>query len=103
MRPSSRRVPVGITVTSAGSGYTAPVVAITGGVRVCSGATATAFGRVDAVALTDAGSGYTFPTVSFDQPDDPNGVPATGHVYVRRGELRPVGGRAGGHPHRRRR
>jgi FtsP/CotA-like multicopper oxidase with cupredoxin domain len=70
---------VGIAVTSAGSGYTAPVVAITGG-GAGSGATATAFGRVDAVTLTDAGSGYTFPTVSFDQPDDPNGVPATGHV-----------------------
>ena len=70
---------VDITVGSPGSGYTAPVVTISGG-GAGSGATAAAFGRVDAVALTDAGSGYTFPTVSFDQPDDPNGVPAKGHV-----------------------
>ena len=47
-----------------------------------AGATATAYGGVDAVQVTAAGSGYTFPTVDFDMPLDPNGVQATGHVLI---------------------
>ena len=67
-----------ITVNNAGSGYTQPVVTITGGGG--TGATATAYGGVDAVVLGDPGIGYSFPTVDFDLPDDPNGVQARGHV-----------------------
>jgi len=44
------------------------------------GATATAYGGVDAVNLTNLGSGYTNPTVDFDLPDDPNGVQAQAHA-----------------------
>ncbi|WP_316528002.1 multicopper oxidase domain-containing protein [Kitasatospora brasiliensis] len=69
---------VGLTVDAGGSGYGGFAVGISGGGG--SGATATASGGVDAVAVTDGGSGYTMPTVDFDLPDDPNGTAAKGHV-----------------------
>ncbi len=59
-----------------GSGYTAPVVTISGN----GGATATAYGRVDQVTVSNGGSGYTFPTVEFDLPDGSGGVQAKGHI-----------------------
>jgi len=65
---------------SVGSGYTAPAVTISGGGG--SGATATAYGRVDQVTVTDGGSGYTFPTVDFDLPAGPGGVQAQGHAEM---------------------
>ncbi|MGC3998335.1 MAG: hypothetical protein QM767_13015 [Anaeromyxobacter sp.] len=69
-----------IAVTAAGAGYTAPAVAITGGRG--NGATASAFGGVDAVQLVSGGSGYTFPTVDFDLPDGPDGVAAVAHAEM---------------------
>ena len=56
------------------------VVSDTSGVGTPSGATATAYGAVDAVTLVDPGSGYTMPTVDFDFPDDPAGAQAQGHT-----------------------
>jgi len=44
------------------------------------GATATAYGAVEAVVLDNPGAGYKYPTVDFDMPTDPNGVQAQGHV-----------------------
>ena len=55
-----------------------------------SGATATAFGGVNTVNLSDAGSGYTMPTVSFDLPDDPNGIQAAGHVTCVEADCQPA-------------
>ena len=69
-----------VTVNVAGAGYTAPAVAISGGRG--SGATATAYGGIDAVTITAGGSGYTFPTVDFDLPDGPDGVPAVAHAEM---------------------
>ncbi len=66
---------VSVAVNTPGSGYTAPTVSFSGN----GGATASALGGVDAVAVT-AGSGYSFPTVDFDLPDDPSGVLARGHA-----------------------
>jgi len=71
---------VGINVVSFGSGYTAPVVTLSGGNG--SGATASAFGRVDQITILNGGSGYTFPTVEFDLPDAPDGVQAKGHALM---------------------
>ncbi len=52
-----------ISLTGTGSGYTTPVVSISGG---GTGATATASGGVDSVTLTTPGSGYTsIPTAVF--------------------------------------
>jgi FtsP/CotA-like multicopper oxidase with cupredoxin domain len=67
-----------ITVGNGGSGYTQPLVTITGGGG--TGASATAYGGVDAVTITDGGLGYTIPTVDFDLPDNPDGVQAQGHI-----------------------
>ncbi len=72
---------VAITVNTFGSGYTAPTVSISGG-GGGSGATATAYGRVDQVTVTNGGLGYTFPTVDFDLPDGPGGVQAQGHAEM---------------------
>ncbi len=47
-----------------------------------TGATATAFGGVDAVNLIVRGSGYTMPTVDFDLPDAPDGVQAKAHALL---------------------
>jgi len=47
-----------------------------------TGATATAFGGVDAVNLINPGSGYTMPTVDFDLPDAPDGVQAKAHALL---------------------
>jgi FtsP/CotA-like multicopper oxidase with cupredoxin domain len=68
-----------ITVDAGGSGYSAPTVTITGG-GATTAATATASGGVAAtITLTNGGSGYTVqPLVEFSQPNDPNGVQATG-------------------------
>ncbi|HZC70433.1 MAG TPA: multicopper oxidase domain-containing protein [Jatrophihabitans sp.] len=68
-----------IAVDQAGGGYVKPGVAVTGG-GATTDATAHAVGAVDAVNVGDPGSGYTFPTVSFDLPDDPNGLQAQGHA-----------------------
>ncbi|MFE4976623.1 multicopper oxidase domain-containing protein [Kitasatospora sp. NPDC056651] len=69
---------VEVAVDAGGSGYGGFAAAIGGGGG--SGATATASGGVDAVAVTDGGAGYTMPTVDFDLPDDPKGTAAKGHV-----------------------
>ncbi len=50
------------------------------GVTPLTGATATAFGEIDALTLDHPGSGYTFPTVDFDLPDAPDGVQARAHA-----------------------
>jgi FtsP/CotA-like multicopper oxidase with cupredoxin domain len=69
-----------ITLGQPGAGYTTPQVTISGGRG--TGATAVAYGGVDAVTVTDGGSGYTFPTVDFDLPDGPDGVAAVGHATM---------------------
>ncbi len=69
---------VALSVTAPGSGYDSFHVALTGGGG--SGATASATGGVDRLAIVDGGSGYTMPTVDFDLPADPDGTQATGHV-----------------------
>ncbi len=69
---------VDVTVNSPGAGYTAPVVTFSGN----GGASATAYGGVDAVTLISGGSGYTFPTVEFDLPDAPDGIQAKGHALM---------------------
>jgi FtsP/CotA-like multicopper oxidase with cupredoxin domain len=64
-----------VTVQAGGSGYTAPVVAITGGGG--TGATASATisgGAITGIALTFPGFGYTAPVVSIT---DPTGSGAT--------------------------
>jgi FtsP/CotA-like multicopper oxidase with cupredoxin domain len=68
-----------ITVDVAGSGYTAPAVAISGG-GATTDATATVYGGVDAINVVNGGSAYTMPVVEFGLPNDPNGTQATGHV-----------------------
>ena len=78
-------VVTGITVTNGGSGYTAPVASIGGIISGGgSGATATVYGGVDAVALPGsiAGVPYKFPTVDFDMPDGPDGVKAVAHAVM---------------------
>jgi hypothetical protein len=75
-----------VSVSSGGSGYTLPQVSISesgGGAGI--GATATAFGQVDAISLvTPVGdpalATYHVPTIAFDLPDDPNGTVPTAHV-----------------------
>jgi len=79
-----------ITVTNGGHGYTKPVVTITANGGGGTGATATAYGRVDGVSLSDFGQGYTMPTVSFDLPDDPNGVIAEGRVTCQETDCQPA-------------
>jgi FtsP/CotA-like multicopper oxidase with cupredoxin domain len=69
---------IGFTDITAGSGYTAFDVALTGGGG--SGATAIGSGGVDAITIDEGGSGYTMPTVDFDFPDDPTGTQAKAHV-----------------------
>ena len=78
------------TITLGGSGFPifsqtrtysfAANVIDTSAVVPLAGATATAYGGVDAVTLGSAGSGYKMPTVDFDMPDDPAGVQATAHA-----------------------
>jgi FtsP/CotA-like multicopper oxidase with cupredoxin domain len=69
----------GVNVTAGGSGYSAPTVAFSGG-GASTDATGVAYGGVDAVVVTVPGDAYTFPTVEFGLPQDPAGVPATGHA-----------------------
>jgi hypothetical protein len=81
---STSDVVTGFTDVVPGSGYGAFTVALDGGVDLSvagnAAATAIASGGVDAVTVTDGGSGYSMPTVDVDDPDDPNGTQATGHV-----------------------
>ncbi len=67
---------VSVVVTAPGAGYTAPTVSFSGN----GGATASASGGVDVIAIGTQGAGYKFPTVDFDLPDDPNGTQAQGHA-----------------------
>ncbi|WP_295426264.1 multicopper oxidase domain-containing protein [uncultured Thiodictyon sp.] len=67
------------SIAGYGSGYTAPTAMITGGGG--SGAEATVYGGVHAVAVSTGGAGYTFPVVNFDLPDDAvNGVAAQAYA-----------------------
>jgi len=63
--------PNAVTINPAGLTYPASV-----------GATATAYGGVDAVAVVDGGLGYTNPVVDFDFPNDPNGIIAKAHAVM---------------------
>lgn len=70
-----------VTVDVAGAGYTAPTVSISGG-GATSDAAGIVYGGVDAAMLitgTDY-SGYIFPVIEFSLPNDPAGIPATGHA-----------------------
>lgn len=50
------------------------------GVAPLTPASATAYGRVDAITLTNPGADYTMPTVGIDFPDAPDGTQATAHA-----------------------
>src|SRR3972149_3403886 len=61
-----------VQVTSGGSGYTAPVVAITDAYNVGTGATATATvvgGTITGIIITNPGVGYAAPIVTVTDPD----------------------------------
>lgn len=64
-----------------GAGYTAPTASIQGGGG--TGATATATGEVDALAITNPGAGYTAaPTVTIDPPVGGQGTAATATATI---------------------
>jgi FtsP/CotA-like multicopper oxidase with cupredoxin domain len=93
-----------VAVSLGGSGYIQPLVNITDPGLIGTGATATAFGEVEAspvncslnpnllpgascLVLTAAGADYHVPTVAFDLPDDPNGTQPTAHVVCVEGTV----------------
>ncbi|HEY5912832.1 MAG TPA: hypothetical protein VJA21_19745, partial [Verrucomicrobiae bacterium] len=75
-----------ITVTTPGSGYTAPIVTITDATPGAKGATALATvdpvtGAITAIDLVTVGSGYAAPVVNITDPTG-TGAAATANVYT---------------------
>jgi len=74
-----------ITVTAAGSGYTAPVVTITDPAATAKGATALATvdatGAITGISMLTVGSGYTAPAVVISDPTG-GGAAATANLYT---------------------
>ncbi len=78
-----------ISVNETGGGFTAPVVAVTGGSPTPGFvAAAVSSGSVDAFTVADGGSGYQAqPIVVFSLPELPDGVQATGAATMVNGSV----------------